>query len=44
VQIGRPLRMGDPGLQKPAALHEAVLQQMQELIGAEPEGPGERLL
>jgi 1-acyl-sn-glycerol-3-phosphate acyltransferase len=44
VQIGRPLRLGEPGLEDSAALHEAVLQQMRELIRLSPRDAGESVL
>jgi 1-acyl-sn-glycerol-3-phosphate acyltransferase len=44
VQIGRPVRLGQRGLESPTALHEAVLQQMAELIRVPPEGAGESVL
>ena len=44
VQIGRPLLIGEPGLEEPAALHEAILHRMQELISAAPEGTGASVL
>ena len=44
VQIGRPLRIGEPGLEEPAALHRAVLQQMRELISVPPVGIGKSVL
>jgi 1-acyl-sn-glycerol-3-phosphate acyltransferase len=44
VQIGRPLRIGEPGLGGPAALHQAVLQEMRELMRGQPEGVGQSVL
>ncbi len=44
VQFGRPITFGSLGSKEPGAIHQAVLDEMKQLIENPPEGPGKSIL